>query len=54
VLLRAIGYQELIERFGLDVLALEVSSYALEKGHRRSSMQDGRVPPLPATSGLII
>jgi hypothetical protein len=42
VLVRSIGYQELIARFGLDVLAPEVSSHALEKGHRRSSDKGGR------------
>lgn len=42
MLVRTIGYLELIARFGLDVLAPEVSSYALEKGHRRSSDEDGR------------
>lgn len=40
--MRPIGYIELIERFGLETLAPETRSYALERGHRRSVVRDGR------------
>lgn len=40
--MRPVGYTELIERFGLETLAPESRSYVLERGHRRSILQDGR------------
>jgi len=40
--LKAIGYLALVERFGLDTLALEARSYLLDRGHRRSVVREGR------------
>ena len=40
--MRPVGYMELIERFGLEILAPESCSYVLERGHRRSVTRDGR------------
>lgn len=40
--MRPVGYIELIERFGLEILGPESSSYVLERGHRRSVIRDGR------------
>jgi hypothetical protein len=40
--MKPIGYAELIERFVLHTLALESRSYVLDRGHRRSVIQDGR------------
>jgi hypothetical protein len=40
--MRPVGYVELIERFELETLAPQSRSYVLERGHRRSVIQDGR------------
>ena len=41
VMLKAIGYKALIERFRLDVLTPTVASYLLERGERRTKLDDG-------------
>ncbi|MBU2603456.1 MAG: Fic family protein [Actinobacteria bacterium] len=47
--MRPVGYTELIERFGLEILAPESRSYVLERGHRRSEIRDGhRIESYPA------
>jgi len=41
-LLKAIGYLALVEYFGLETLTLEVCSYLLDAGHRRSVIDGSR------------
>lgn len=40
--MKLLGYAELIDRFGLDVLKPVSSCYLLERGHRRSQLAEGR------------
>jgi len=39
---KPVGYAELIDRFGLETPAPEPRSYLLDRGHRRSTLKEGR------------